>query len=371
MLLQCWAMRLQHLEFFLNRKGRLVVMAIFRLCNVLFVLLTLLTFCLAKAQEATLAVYDDAPAVYTVKAGDTLWQIAERYLEKPWQWERLLAHNPNIKAAAKIYPGDQLILRRGLQGQQTLSIEPPRPRIRRSNPSPAITTMNLAPLHQMLDHSTVVAKQTFDRFPLVTGVEEDHLVARPGFRIYVLQLAKSKHRDYTVLKANKVLRDPEHKKILGYLVTIAGRVRADNLHRVPASFKVVQTEQEITTGDRLIPSVKLKLPRVLHLRPPKNIVRGKIINVLNGFHSYGRDDLVVINLGRKQGLRAGDVLAIYGKERIKALKKKHQWHSKGLQIPGEFNGELIVFKTFAEVSFGLVMHTEREARLMDTVTNPI
>ena len=62
----------------------------------------------------------DAPVLYQVKVGDTLWDIAGLYLQHPWLWPRLWKLNPQVDNPHLIYPGDELHLqfdaRHGLSG---------------------------------------------------------------------------------------------------------------------------------------------------------------------------------------------------------------------------------------------------------------
>jgi len=53
------------------------------------------------------------PLFYTVRSGDTLWDISETYFQDPWYWPRLWAMNPSITNPHWIYPGDRIRLQRG------------------------------------------------------------------------------------------------------------------------------------------------------------------------------------------------------------------------------------------------------------------
>jgi hypothetical protein len=86
---------------------------------------------------------------------------------------------------------------------------------------------------------------------------------------------------------------------------------------------------------------------------------------------------VVINRGARDGLAPGNVLAVLevgGSVRDTVnhgyLGGMSRLGAKNVQLPNERTGTFMVFKTFDQISYGLIMEAKGIIRVADLVENP-
>jgi hypothetical protein len=83
-------------------------------CMMLTTGMTVSSTAVAQATESSrtlatgtrLPLASNAPDTYTVKTGDTLWDISQTFLNQPWYWPELWYLNPQVQNPHLIYPGD-------------------------------------------------------------------------------------------------------------------------------------------------------------------------------------------------------------------------------------------------------------------------
>src|SRR5690606_7750757 len=122
-------------------------------------LLTVATYAAAQG------VRGDHPDTYVVQRGDTLWDIAGRFLQRPWLWPEIWQANPQIQNPHLIYPGDVISLAY-LDRVAGVAVEPG-PRV---DPAP-IDAIPLSDIEPFLRDLRVVDE--FEHLPYVVGLEED------------------------------------------------------------------------------------------------------------------------------------------------------------------------------------------------------
>lgn len=318
------------------------------------------------------------PDRYVVVKGDTLWGISARFLRDPWLWPEVWSVNPQIRNPHLIYPGDvitlayvngkpQLRLRRTAGTRGGMKTVVLKPSVHREPLPQAIPTIPLDAVRPFLTRSGVVSRGELADAPYVVDIAGEHLAGADGNRIYVRRLDSTHHR-FAVVREGDAFRNPHTGKILGYAaihLADADLVRSGH----PATLRLSHVNQEVLIGDRLIPLPASRFPVNFFPHAPKHPVDGQIISVFHGVSEIGQNQVVVLDVGKKQGIRAGDVLAVY-----RAGRRIRDTVEGGIggtvRLPAERSGIVMVFRPFQRVSYALVMSATRAIHLDDSVRNP-
>lgn len=311
---------------------------------------------LALRRLAERSIRNDNPGVYTVVKGDTLWDISERFLSRPWLWPEIWQVNPQIENPHLIYPGDRVSLTY-VDGQPRLQLI--RAASRTDSP---ISSYPADGLSSFLVEPKIVSSNALKRAPYVVATEDDRLVASIGNHIYARgDLSEGR---YSIYRPGKALIDPDTDKVIGHEaihVSQASLVKSGD----PSKLVITSNKRETLVGDRLMttdPTVNLDFQ-------PRNADIGKagrVISLFDALARVGQNQVVVINLGEEDGVQAGDMLSVFGDDRLVRDTMSGKKHDM-IKIEGEKSGTVMVFRTFEEASYALVVQSRTTINLHDRV----
>ncbi|MBP7452131.1 MAG: LysM peptidoglycan-binding domain-containing protein [Ottowia sp.] len=367
----------------------------------------------------------NAPEEYTVRRGDTLWAISGKFLKSAWRWPELWGMNlQDIRNPHLIYPGQQLYLervgdraflraRRSADGEQgdTVRVSPRnRVEVLGNGPLPTLQPHLIEPF---LAEPLVVDDDTFQRAPRIVALaERDRLLVGTGERAYVrgpvdapLLSAPGLPTQFRVFRNAKPLKDPVSGEVLGYegqYVGQANLVRGEseseevlspsydqprtpaagerlpeppteadarrNLLPVPATVDIASSKEEMRAGDRLLPEPPREYRNYVP-HAPDMPVDARVVSVYGDSVRFaGRNQIVVINKGLRDGIEHGHVLSLLSTGTHMADKTERA--RTLMKLPDERNGVAMVFRLFDRVSYVLVMESARPVSIGDKLSNP-
>jgi len=314
----------------------------------------------------------DHPQRYTVVKGDTLWDIAGRFLHKPWRWPDIWYVNPQVANPHLIYPGDelelvyingkpQLVMNRG---HRTVKLSPG---IRSEPWDGAIPTIPVDAIAPFLSRPYVLNEGEAEAAPYIVSFADDHVLGGAGLRAYVRSLDEVGAK-YHVVRPGKPYKDAITGEVLGYEATYIGTVESTRSGD-PATVFFNSSQLESVIGDRLLEVADERPWTNFTPQRPEGDITGSIISVLNGVSQIGQYNVVVIDRGTQDGLKPGDVLQIDRRgEEIRDVVTPDSRDT--VTLPDEEAGTLMVFRSFDRVSFGLVLDAERAIHVLDHVRTP-
>ncbi len=337
-----------------------------------FLAIAVLCFPLAlslKAQQPVLR--DPVPDTHTVVKGDTLWDISDTFLKNPWMWPEIWHVNAQIQNPHLIYPGDVIRLIY-MDGQPRLTLDNSgrvfkmTPKARVISVGEAIPTIPLDKINSFLSRSRVVDEEAIDNAPYVVAGGDNHLIVGAGDKAYVRGYTGSKYAVYGVYRKGQKFVDPITGEDLGVQALDIGSGEIMALDGEISTMEVSRTTEEIRAGDRLLIQEERAIDSTFFPSSPNGPVNGTILAVEGGVTQVGKMDVVVINRGAREGMQAGNVLAIY--KRGKRIRDRVSGQS--VTLPDERAGLMMVFRVFDKVSMALILEASQGLAVNDKVTNP-
>ena len=352
------------------------------------------------AKDNPLLLSSDAPTMYTVVKGDTLWDISGKFLKEPWRWPEIWNMNRDqIKNPHLIYPGDIVKLSFDANGKPMLTIVSAdaggtsklSPRIRSQALDQAIPSIPARVIGPFLTAPLVAEEGALASAPRIIATEEGRVVVGAGNLVYAVGIKPDQGTRWQIYRPGKALVDPATKEVLGYEAQYLGDARVNRFGEgvtTPATLEIIKSNQEVNRGDRLTPAGSAALPQYSPRSPDKQ-VKGTIISVVGGVAETAQYSIVVLNLGAREGMEIGHVLSAQtggelvstetdtdGKTWSLRSVLPASWRTGAdgvppeMRLPLERNGLLVVFRVFDRVSYALVMSSKRPLKIGDIVQTP-
>jgi hypothetical protein len=272
----------------------------------------------------------DGAAYYIVVKGDTLWDIARRFLGNPYLWPQIWDKNRCITDAHWIYPGDALIIPEvnvvapGAGGAGAGTEETPAGAGAGRVTGPTTPGQVLFPSIEetALQCAPYIVDGHEDESLRLVGSEQGATKVAFGDRD-IMYLNRGSNAGvkagdvYTLHHATYDVKHPDTGKNIGLKIEVTGWLRVILVQENTATGMIEQACADVHLGDYLKPFEKLQVPlvtehsRPTRLTPPSGKVTGTVVDMQDDASIAGDRQLVTLNLGTANGITPGALFVLY------------------------------------------------------------
>ncbi|WLT32658.1 LysM peptidoglycan-binding domain-containing protein [Geothrix sp. PMB-07] len=323
---------------------------------------------------------------HIVQKGDTLWDLAGKYLGNPYAWPQIWELNQWIKDPHWIYPGDPLVidLARAVAtaGSVPDAVANLQPDLRRADPS-AMRRPELGFSFQDFIQLPFLAPQGAEAyykdqgaFTITSNKRDDRKYLGEGEQVYLNggadQGLKVGDRFLVLKTVSKRLVHPSiAKKKLGDVIQQIGVVRIVTAQSKGSVAVIERSLDSVEVGNRLVKFVEpANIPaqfRTDTTEPVKLAANaGVVVYARDAKQHVGSGDMIVIDKGANDGLKVGDVLLAVRTRKypVGSGKEKHP----PTETTTYYLGQVLVVRADAQSSTCRVLRSVEEILGGDTVT---
>ncbi|KAF1703183.1 MULTISPECIES: LysM peptidoglycan-binding domain-containing protein [Pseudoxanthomonas] len=334
------------------------------------------------------------PDTYVVVRGDTLWDIAGRFLGKPWLWPEIWQANPQVANPHLIFPGDVL----SLAYLDRVAVQPGP---REEAPIGAVPLSEIEPFLKDLR-----VTDAFEHLPYVVGFEDNRLRGSAGQLAYVKGLDTAQAgqrymvlrptvryalpRPFQQLEANgsttpldgvlwsQYVPPSSRNEFLGFelsKVNVGTITRAAGANGAQvATLSLEDSGHEVRAGDRVVPVEAAAYDLQFFPHPPASQPADvSVLAVAVAGTAGGPRDVIAISAGRLDGVDNGTVYSLWrpGRHvndkvtgpRTSRMDDQFTGSGSSVALPEEYAAHAMVFRTFDKVSYALVMDGTKPVRV--------
>ncbi|MDI6765101.1 MAG: LysM peptidoglycan-binding domain-containing protein, partial [Thermodesulfobacteriota bacterium] len=232
----------------------------------------------------------ETEGVYTIKKGDTLWDISAKFLKDPFLWPKLWKRNPYITNPHWIYPGNPVRLsafeeakkeeppkavaveEKPKEVKEVKEVKPEVAEVKKVEPPPIVEKKSevIAEKKPVEEKKVIpeirsagfIAGFDYKGIGIILDNKEGKNLMAEGDVLYLaFKTAEtiSIGNKYTVFRASDIIRDPATEKKIGRKYSISGNIEIIDQFGNFFTARVLEAFDAIYKGDMIQPYSKEKM----------------------------------------------------------------------------------------------------------------
>ncbi len=227
----------------------------------------------------------EAEGIYTIKKGDTLWDISAKFLKDPFLWPKLWQRNPYITNPHWIYPGNPVRLSTFEEAKkeeppkvveekpkEVKEVKPEVVEVKKVEPPPVVEKKPEAVVEKKsVEEKKVIPEIRSAGFiggfdyrgigVILDNREGKNLMAEGDVLYLAFKTTEtiSIGNKYTIFRPSDVIRDPATDKKIGRKYSISGNIEIIDQYGGFYTARVLEAFDAIYRGDMIQPYSKEKM----------------------------------------------------------------------------------------------------------------
>ena len=339
--------------------------------RIFFRWLSLLTLLLILA--GTGSAFAEEGQIYTIKKGDTLWDLSKRFIDDPYYWPNVWAKNPEITNPHLIFPGQKI---RILDGR--LEIIP----AYQDAEQPATTGSEEmveeealpVPVAGAADVVKIRSTGSGDGFVLTTEQPLGIVVDSVDNRVLLTEndLVFVKMNDpagvtvgdtYGMFRRGDLIKHPHTGKPVGTMMYNLGYLQVTEITGKTVVAKIGETFREVERGAELFEYTPQR--KEITLQRGTTDAPGYIIAGRDEKATMSSNDVIFIDLGSENGMQSGNLFYI---SRPREVSDELVKQAGDIELPDEVLGAAITIEAKPTTSSALIIKSVNAAFVGDKVS---
>jgi hypothetical protein len=278
----------------------------------------------------------EGQAFHMVVKGDTLWDIAGRYLDNPYLWPQIWEANSYVTKARLIYPGDPIFLPSVQLADAPAEAET---EVVTAAKAPVAEEDYLPEWMDMDAYINVASEDTVRYAGYISASREDESLNIKGMEaengtplervtagtreyLYLSRGANAgvKAGDlYTIHRRAREVKHPVTGKKVGYRIQTTGVARILLVGENSSRAVVEASGREVDTGDYLLPLTQVESPKVKRrvvveggdLSLDTGGATGYVVDIEDNSVTSASGVVVGVDVGSGSGLAVGRVITVF------------------------------------------------------------
>lgn len=304
--------------------------------------------------------------IYTIKKGDTLWDLSKKFIDDPYYWPNIWSKNPEITNPHLIFPGQKIRILDGRLEIIPAYAEAKQPSLEpvAKQPAEVVQPEELVTIKTAGGDGFILSNEK----PLGMIVDSvDNRVLLTANDVVFVKMqdtsAVAVGDTYSLFARGDIVKHPQTRKSIGTMMNNLGFLQVTEIQGDTVIAKIGDVYREITRGAELFEYIPPR--KELTLQRGTSNKQGFIVFARDEKGTFATNDVIFISLGSNDDVQSGNLIYLSRPRKVsdEIIKK-----AGPITLPDAVLGAAVVIEAKQETASAIVIKSVDAAFIGDQVS---